>query len=307
MSRKVALIQGGLSSESQVSLASGKAFEKALKELGENYIIIEADEKLPEKLMKHQPDVALLALHGKYAEDGTVQGICEYLKIPYTGSGVLASALCFNKLFTKQVLAQNSIPTPDFELIDLKNRSLDSVKTKISAPMVVKPSRDGSSMGISICKTEEDFSGAVIEASKYDQQILVEDFVEGKEVTIPMLLGKALSPIEIVPKTEFYNYKNKYTAGQTDYYVPARIDAEALESCQKMASKVYEVLNIRTYCRVDFMLDSKMNPYVLEVNTLPGFTETSLFPRSAKHDGIAFTELIKTLIDSAGLDYEGLK
>lgn len=307
MSRKVALIQGGLSSESQVSLASGKAFEKALKELGENYVVINADQTLPEQLMQHKPDVALLALHGKYAEDGTVQGLCEYLKIPYTGSGVLASALCFNKLFTKQVLAQNSIPTPGFELIDLKNRSLENIKTKINAPLVVKPSRDGSSMGISICKSQGEFSNAVVEAAKFDQQILVEEFVDGKEVTIPMLLGKALSPIEIVPKTEFYNYKNKYTPGQTDYYVPARIDVETLEACQKMASKVYEVLNIRTYCRVDFMLDSKLNPYVLEVNTLPGFTETSLFPRSAKNDGIEFNKLIKTLIDSAGLDYEGLK
>lgn len=307
MSRKVALIQGGLSSESQVSLASGKAFENALLELNENYIVIHADENLPQKLMQERPDVALLALHGKYAEDGTVQGICEYLKIPYTGSGVLASALCFNKLFTKQVLAQNSIPTPEFELIDLKKRSLDSLKTKIHAPLVVKPSRDGSSMGISICKTQNEFSKAASEAAQFDQQILVEEFIGGKEITIPMLLGKALSPIEIVPKTEFYNYKNKYTAGQTDYYIPARIDAETLEICQKLSSKVYEVLNIRTYCRVDFMLDEKLNPYVLEVNTLPGFTQTSLFPRSAKHDGIEFSKLIKTLIDSAGLDYEGLK
>lgn len=305
--KKVALIQGGMSSERDVSLVTGKAFGQALDKLGYNYEVIDAGLDLPARLIEMKPDVALLALHGKYAEDGTVQGICEYLKIPYSGSGVLASALCMDKYYTKQILTFHEIPTPEFEFFNMHKVKLQEVKTHLSFPVVVKPSRDGSSMGISICRNQEEFLGAVEKASVYDNEVLVEKCIEGHEVTVPIFNNKALTPIEIVPKEGFYDYQRKYTAGQTQYFLPPRIDESIVRRCQEIAVKVHEVTKARVYSRVDFRIAKDGSPFVIEINTLPGCTSTSLLPQSAAHDGIDFTEVIESLIQNAGLDYEGLR
>lgn len=305
-SKKVALLQGGLSSERDVSLVTGKAFAGALDELGYDYIVMDAQADLPQQLMKVKPDVALLALHGKYAEDGVVQGICEYLKIPYSGTGVLGSALCMDKILSKQILGFNKIPTAEFEYVDTRKINLHEYKTRVPAPFVVKPSRDGSSMGISICPSAEKLSSALELASKFDYEVLIESYLEGPEITVPILDDRALTPIEIHPLQGFYDYSNKYTAGKTEYILPPRVSAEQTRELQSLALKAHRLLRARVYSRVDFRLHQG-KPYVLEVNTLPGCTPTSLLPKSAKHDGISFAQVIQILVEKAGLDYEGVR
>lgn len=305
MAKKIAVIVGGLSSEREVSFNTGKSFAKALDELGWAYEIIEAKEDLPKVLFEKKPDVALLALHGKLAEDGTVQGICEYLKIPYTGSGVLSSALAMNKVMAKQVFVQNGLPTPDWQVFK-RGVDLAPYKTTLEYPLVVKPARDGSSVGLSICYSKDQLDEAVELAFQYDRVILLEEYISGMEVTVATLLDRALTSIEIAPKNGFYDYENKYTAGKTDYIIPARLGAETQGLLGELALKTCRVLDIRTYSRVDFRVREDGEPFILEVNTLPGATETSLVPKAAAHDGISFSQLIKQLVDSAGLDYEGV-
>jgi D-alanine-D-alanine ligase len=304
--KKIVLIQGGMGAEREVSLSTGAGFKQALVELGYPFEIIDAKEDLPLQLYNSKADVALLALHGKYAEDGIVQGICEYLKLPYTGCGVLASALCMDKVLTKQILSYQGIPTAKEQFVNAKKTSIKNVKLSLPLPVVVKPSREGSSVGVSIVKTEKDFLPALQEAAKYDYEILIEEYIPGLEITVPVLAGKALSPIEIEPKVDFYTYKNKYTAGNTEYFIPARISEKAIAKIKEIALKTCEVCRVRTYARVDFRMTKDEKPYVMEINTLPGCTPTSLFPKSAKHEGISFNQLIETLIENAGLDYEGL-
>jgi len=227
--KKIVLIQGGLGAERNVSLSTGAAFEAALKELGHEYEMIDAQEDLPARLANVKADVALIALHGKYAEDGIVQGICEYLKLPYTGSGVLASAVCMDKVLSKQMYVQYGIPTAPFEVLDLHHIKIEDVSTQIGFPLVVKPSREGSSVGISIVKEPTEFLAALKLAAQYDHHILIEKFIPGLELSVPILKGKALTPIEIEPKLGFYDYNSKYTKGQTDYYMPPRMPDEKIE------------------------------------------------------------------------------
>lgn len=304
---KIALIAGGMGAERDVSQVTGKAFAKALEELKSDYEWVEAGPDLPGKLQSLRPAVALLALHGKYAEDGTVQGICEYLKIPYTGSGVMASAVCMNKYYSKQILRFHDLPTPGFEMCFTERQPLESYKTKLKFPVVVKPSREGSTVGISIVQKPEDFQAALKLAAQFDKEILIEDFVPGMEITIPIFNDKALTPIEIVPKQGFYDYKNKYTAGNTEYILPPRMPQDAIKRCQEIALRAHQALQCRVYSRVDFRVSPDGSPYILEINTLPGCTPTSLLPKAAAHDGISFAQLIRTLVEKASLDYEGVR
>ncbi len=305
--KRVALIQGGMGAERNVSLATGGAFEAALKELGHHYEVIDAQEDLPVRLANTKADVALIALHGKYAEDGIVQSICEYLKLPYSGSGVLSSALCMDKVLSKQMYVQCGIPTAPFEIVDLHVAKPQDVRSKLGFPLVVKPSREGSSVGITIVNEEKDFLPAIQLAGKYDHYILIEKFVAGMETSVPVLKGKALSPIEIVPKLGFYDYSNKYTKGTTDYFMPPRMPSDRIELLKSVSEKVFDTFRLKAYCRIDFRVDENFNPFVMEVNTLPGCTPTSLLPKAAAHEGISFAQVIQTLIDCADLDYRGLK
>lgn len=308
MGKSVALIQGGLSSERDVSLTTGAAFESALKELGYTYQVIDAQEDLPKILFdkKNEIDVALLALHGKLAEDGVVQGICEYLKIPYTGSGVLGSALGFDKYYSKKVLKFHGLPTADFELVSLEKVALENFKSHVGFPCAVKPSRDGSSMGVTICETAENWKEALNIAAQFDSEILVEEYLEGAELTVPILIDRALTPIEIRPKSEFYNYKNKYTAGQTEYILPPPfLSGKDIDNLKCLALEAHKALRARVYSRVDFKMKGDQ-PVILEINTLPGCTPTSLVPKSAAYEGIRFPEFIQTLVENAGLDYHGV-
>jgi D-alanine-D-alanine ligase len=306
MKKKIAVLQGGMSAEREVSLNTAKAFVKALDELGHEYVVIDAKEDLPVQLAKYKPDVVLNALHGKYAEDGTVQGICEYMKIPYSGSGVLASALTMDKIRTKQVLMHDGFPTADFQVLDYRIKNYQPSDIKMALPFVVKPSREGSSVGISICKSADEVGKALEYAKKHDYRVLVEKFIKGTEITVPILGGKALTPIEIVPNEHFYDYEHKYTKGKTQYLLPPNKSPELIKKVQELTEKIFVALDLRSYARMDFLIDDKDQPYLLEVNPLPGCTETSLVPKSAAHDGIVFKDFIQRLIDTAALDYEGL-
>ena len=302
---KIALLQGGLGQEAEVSRATGKAFEKALIELSYDYVVIDADEHLTEKLIREKPDCALIALHGKYAEDGTVQGICEYLKIPYTGSGILASALAMDKLRAKEVLSFYNIPTPKFDVYRRELVSVDDFESQVNAPCVVKPVREGSSVGISIVTDQKDLKEAIRNAAKFDRHVLIEEMMKGPECTVSVVGGKAFTPIEIRPKQGFYDYKNKYTKGATDYILPPEIAEEKITELQELAVKVFKILDLHHYARIDFMFNGDQ-AYFIEANTLPGCTETSLLPNAAAFDGVAFTELIDGMIKNARLDYAGV-
>ncbi len=305
-SKKIALISGGLGAERDVSLVTGRAFAKALDELKYSYTELEAGPDLPGRLQTLRPDVALLALHGKYGEDGTVQGVCEYLKIPYSGSGVMASSVAMNKYYSKQIFKFHEIPTPRFQMFFSERHQPDRFLPDLGWPVVVKPSREGSTVGISIAKSQSELPAALKLAMKYDREILIEEFIPGQEITVAVLQDRALTPVEIAPKQGFYDYKNKYTAGNTDYILPPNMPKDVIETCKDLALRTHRALQCRVYSRVDFRLNEDLTPYVLEVNTLPGCTPTSLLPKAAAHDGISFAELIRILVEKAGLDYEGV-
>jgi len=307
MKKKVVLIKGGLSAEREVSLSTGAGFEQALVELGYPFEVIDAKEDFLNQIVKVKADVALLALHGKFAEDGVVQGICEYLKLPYTGTGVLGSALCMDKVMSKQILRQAGVPTATGYFVDSHQVNIEKIEPQIGFPLVVKPSREGSSVGVTIVKEASHWRAALREAAHHDHMILVEDFIAGLELTVPVLKGRALTPIEIQPKSDFYNYANKYTKGQTEYFLPPRTPGAVTKVVQEIAVKAADALRTKTYCRVDFRVDKSGAPFVIEVNTLPGFTPTSLFPKSAKHEGLGFNQLIEILIENASLDYAGVR
>ena len=302
--KKVALIQGGLGAEREISFISAQAVRKAFDVLDIPYKIIESDVHIAKNLSDLKPDCAFLATHGKYAEDGILQGICEYLKIPYTGSGVLSSALCMDKCFFKNYISQFGIPTSEYQTLNLENQKPQEVVVNIPFPLVIKPSREGSTLGISICKKKQELVPALKKALQYDKKILIESYIEGMELAGSFLTGEVLTPVEIVPKTGFYDYKSKYISKKTAYILPPRLDEKVLKQCKKIVQQTTNILHIRTYCRADFIIKNNTQPLMLEMNTLPGLTAHSLLPKSAQHDGISFNALILKILQGARLDYE---
>ena len=282
---------------------SAKAVATAFDELGLSYEIVSADLQLINTLSALKPARAFLAGHGKYAEDGTLQGICEYLKIPYTASGVLSSALCMDKCFFKDYISLHKIPTPPYQILNMKNQDPKKVKPHIPLPFVVKPSREGSTVGISVCKKENERLPALQKALKHDTKILVEAYIEGTEVAVSILKDKALTPVEIVPESGFYDYESKYRSSKTQYILPPRLNQAVIEQCKKIALQTARLARVGTYCRVDFLIKNNTTPLMTEINTLPGLTNHSLLPKSAEHDGISFNELILQILQDANLDY----
>lgn len=299
----IAVIQGGPSSEAAVSRVTSKAIQEALTEMNENFEVFEADHHLVENLKSRKFKCALIALHGRYGEDGIIQGICEYLKIPYTGSGVLASALSFHKEKTKQQFRTINIPTPEGILIvRQKNKKPEDYPRPKNFPAIIKPNQDGSSVGVYICENEEQYSKNLADALKKFSELIVEQFIVGHDCTVGLLNGEALEPILIKPKDGFYNYENKYTAGKTEYLIPAPLKPETIKTLKSYSEKIFNHFELRAYARVDFMIDKDENIFTLEVNTLPGMTPTSLLPKAAKHAGYKFTDIIRLLITKATLD-----
>ena len=298
--KKIALIQGGFGLENQISLISAKAVAEVFDKLGYPYVILNADKSLSQRLLSEKPSLAFLAVHGLYGEDGLIQSICEFFKIPYTGSGVLASSLAMNKIFLKQILIKNKMPTPDFQIVD---SSWGSAQIS-SYPVVVKASHGGSSLGVYIVKKERELLPAVQKAKQIGAKVFIESYLErSKELAVSFLKGDILTPIEIKPKTGFYDYKRKYMKGESAYCIPSSLDPFVIEKIKSLAKRAFQIIDARSYARVDFLVQNDKTAWILEVNTLPGLTEHSLLPKSAQYDGISFIELIKQITESAQTDY----
>lgn len=313
--KRIGVLMGGTSSEREVSLRSGNAVFKTLKAGGYNVKAIDAAGDLCRILKKEKIQAAFLVLHGGSGENGGVQGLLEVMKIPYTGSGVLASALAMDKEASKKIFVYHRIPVPPFRIVErsaLKMRSgAKKNKTKKSSecgplnfgperifplPWVVKPASEGSSVGVEIVKTREALLPALRQAFSYGEKAVIEKYTKGKEVQIGILNGRALGGVEVKPSLEFYNYEAKYTAGLTEYIFPPRLSKEAYEKAEIAALAAHNALGCSGATRVDLIIDRSGNPFVLEVNTIPGMTETSLLPKIALQAGLDFSALLAEIL-----------
>lgn len=306
MAPKVGVLMGGRSAEREVSLRTGEAAYKALLEKGYQAVKIDVGPDVVERIKAEKIDLAFIALHGKYGEDGTVQGLLEILDVPYTGPGVLASALAIDKVATKKILVYEGLPTPGF--IVLPRREVESggmrdavrrVEKEIGLPAVIKAPTQGSTIGISIVRSKDGIAAALELAFKYGEAALVEEMIDGMEVTASVLGNEdpvALPLIEITSATGVYDYEAKYTPGMSDHVIPPRLPEELQTSVKELAVRTYKAMGCRGLSRVDFMVDREGRSFVLEVNTIPGMTATSLFPDAARAAGIEFPELIDRLV-----------
>jgi len=299
--KKIAVLMGGLSAERDISLKTGQAVLQALLENGCDAVAVDAGRDLPAQLREIGTEVAFICLHGRYGEDGTVQGLLEMMQIPYTGSGVMSSSMAMDKVVTKQIMLYHEISTPGF-VAYRKGEDLAKIMDRCRHfPLVVKPAREGSTIGISIVRSKDELEAGLVEALKHDDLILIEDFIQGDEVTVSVLNGKPLPIIKIVPKSGFYDYESKYTPGHTEYLLPAPIEPVLYNKLQESAVKACQALTCRGAARVDFMVQGR-EFFCLEVNTIPGMTATSLLPKSAAEAGISFPELVMQILEDAGLN-----
>ncbi|MDP8265987.1 MAG: D-alanine--D-alanine ligase [Candidatus Aceula meridiana] len=300
---RIGVIMGGYSSEREISLKSGRAVVEALANGGyqvvEIDVISDQDQEISDQINQAQIDLAFVALHGHLGEDGRIQEIFEKNNIPYTGSGVEANRIAINKVLTYQQLEEAGICIPPYAVVQKGQEWQQAIKNKLSLPLVVKPCSEGSSIGITLVFKEENLADAVDVAFQYDDMILIERYIPGKELTVGILENKLLPVVEIRPKKEFFDFAAKYQSGMTDYVVPAPIESELTKQVQDIGLCVHKVMGCRHFSRVDIILDEKNIPYVLEINTIPGFTATSLLPKAAKAEGIDFTSLCLIIVELA--------
>ncbi len=295
--RKIGVLMGGMSREREISLRSGRAVLSALLELGYDAVGVDVGSNVAEEIKKTGMEVAFIALHGRYGEDGCIQGILEMMGIPYTGSGVTASAIAMDKRVTKMVLNACGIPTPRYMVIDERVEDID-----MSPPLVVKPVDQGSTIGVSLIRRTEDLERAVKEARRYSGRVLVESYIEGRELTVSILNGRILPVVEIKPSGEIYDYTAKYTKGMTEFDVPAVLEGGIEDRVKEIALSAYRAIGCRGGVRVDMVLGKDGIPYVLEVNTVPGMTERSLFPMAASGAGMGYRELVEEILLDAGVN-----
>ena len=306
-SAKIAVLCGGMSSEAEVSRRSGKGCFNALKRLGySNSELLEVDKNIAQKLKDGKYDYVYNALHGKYGEDGCIQGILEILRIPYTGCGVMSSAVCMNKEYTKRLLSTcPDIPLAKSAFIK-KGEDLDKKTADLKFPVITKPVSEGSSFGMTKVNTREELQSAYEEAVKYNDDVLIEEFIDGIFVTVGVLEkdGKnfATEILEIIPKNEWYDFEAKYTAGMSEFILPAELSAELTEKTKQIAVKAHETAGCRGVSRVDFMISNEGIPYVIEINTSPGMTDTSDLPAQCKVMGISYDDLVQIILNGAGLN-----
>ncbi len=303
---RIAVLYGGVSGEREVSLSTGKGVVNALQKKHHEVIEIDFNPNRLDELIDLDVDLVFIGLHGKYGEDGRIQGFLDMLGIPYVGSNVLASALAMDKAKAKQIFANYNIPVANslsFQITTETNMDqiIEQIKNTFNTPFVIKPNREGSTLGLTVVNNENEIKDALEKAIACDDVILVEEFIDGMEITVPVL-GKpgseeALPIIEIIPKNELYDYESKYTPGGSEHIVPARIDSETTKKIQAYAVSAHQALGCKTYSRVDFILTKENIPVILEVNTLPGMTPTSLFPDAAKAIGMTYDDLIEKLVE----------
>lgn len=298
--KKIGVLMGGLSAEREVSLKSGDAILKALKDMGYNAAGIDVGRDLADGLKQEKVEFAFIALHGRYGEDGAVQGMLEIMGIPYTGSGIAASALGMNKIFSKKIFKFHKLPVGQYMILEKKD--LKDWKKKVSSlefPAVVKPVSEGSSVGVSIVSEEKGLKDAFDLAFKYGNEIIIEKYIKGREIQVGILGERVLGAIEIIPKRQFYDYEAKYTPNMSEHIFPARLPEQVYNEVLELGLKAHRVLGCKGYSRVDLIIDSDNRPFLLEVNTLPGMTNVSLLPEIAKGVGIDFNRLVEMILMEA--------
>lgn len=296
-SAKVVVAMGGGSAEREISILTGTGVMRALQSLGYEAKSIDYDERFIDAVRELAPDVVFVALHGPGGEDGHIQAILDYLGVPYTGSNVEACALSMDKHLTKKLLAAEGLPTAAWDLFDLTGGTLPLLPGSLDLPLVIKPRFEGSALGVTMVKTHEQWTAAMLAASKNYGQILAEELIDGREFTCGILGEEALPVVEIVAnRDEFYTYEAKYQAGGSTHIVPAKIDEDLAARIQMLALSTHRLLGLRDYSRADFIVSRDNRPYILEINALPGLTPTSLFPDACNAIGISYEALIDRLI-----------
>lgn len=310
--KRIGVLFGGISAEREVSLKSGKAVFNALDNKGYNVALLDIQDNVCELLKKEKIEVAFLVLHGGWGEDGGIQGLLEVMNIPYTGSKVMASALAMDKEASKKMFLYHGLSVPQFVVLykdvfhpdNLKNKLEGGISfieqfVKFPMPWVVKPATEGSSVGVNIVKNPDQILDAVKIAFDYGNRIIVEKYTKGKEIQIGILGDRILGGVEVRPSLEFYSFEAKYTAGLTKYILPPEVDEKTYERLKLAGLKAHNALACEGASRVDLILDESNNIYVLEVNTIPGMTETSLLPKIAGLSGLDFTALVEEMLNNA--------
>jgi D-alanine-D-alanine ligase len=314
MSKRIAVLMGGRSLERDISLRSGRRVAHALAELGYAVTEYDIDEHLVSRLKEDRPDLVYIALHGKFGEDGTIQEILEILDLPYTGPGVFASTMGFNKVLSKEIMLREGIPTPPFYVLSSATfqemgavHLLKDLSSKLGMPLVVKPAAQGSALGVKMVSRFPELAPAVASALDYDDRVILERFIKGAEVAASILGNRDLTPlplVEIIPKSGFFDFEARYTRGMTDYFCPARLDPETTQRTIDVALRTHRALDCLNVSRVDIIVDEEGQPQVLELNISPGMTETSLLPLAAQEAGMGFTQLVGRLVELAFDKYD---
>ncbi|MDH4227532.1 MAG: D-alanine--D-alanine ligase [Deltaproteobacteria bacterium] len=295
--KKIGVLMGGVSEEREISLRSGTSVLGALKERGYRAVAIDTEKDAIARIRKAAIDVAFIALHGRYGEDGMMQGTLEMMGIPYTGSGVMACAVGMDKAAAKVFFKDSGVPTPgSYVATGSRDKTL-----RLKLPVIVKPNSQGSTIGVSVVRKKSEYAAAVCFALKHGTEAIVEEFVEGREFTVAVLGSTVFPVIEIRPKAGIYDFKAKYVKGMTEFIVPAKLAGPVERKVKDAALGAYESLGCSGAARVDVMLDKKNRPYVLEVNTSPGMTSLSLFPKAAAAVGLTYPELVERMLFAASL------
>jgi len=292
--KKIAVLMGGPGEEREISLQSGKAIQLALEAIGYNVLSITMENKLGDIISDlHSVDLVFLGLHGSIGENGTIQGFLESLGVKYTGSDPLSSAICMDKNISKIIARDSKVNTPNWKIVT-RDQTLNEDNSKF--PLVIKPNDQGSTVGLTIIHDESELGPALNLAYNYSSSVMVEQFIEGRELTVTLIGDKALPVCEIIPSHELYDYECKYTSGMSKYVCPADIDLDLTKRVQEITERLFDVLKCRHYSRADFRLDHEDNLWFLEMNTLPGMTDTSLAPMAAKAAGFSFNDLIDRIV-----------
>jgi D-alanine-D-alanine ligase len=306
LGKTIGVLMGGLSGEREVSLRSGSNCLRALRAKGYKAVEIDALRDVGERIQEAGVEVAFLAVHGRFGEDGTIQGLLEVVGVPYTGSGVLASALGMNKVAAKKVVAGSGLPTPDyyeFGADESAAHAAGRIEAELGLPVMLKPVQEGSSLGVSKCRTAAQLQSCLEAGRAEFGTMFAERYVAGSEITVGVIerdgRPEALPVLELVPKNEFYDYEAKYTQGMTEFILPARLEPGIYAEAQRVAIAVFKAIGCRGYARVDMMVDQDGIPWFVEVNTLPGMTELSDLPAQAEAAGISYEDLVEMILFTA--------
>lgn len=295
---KIAVLMGGDSAERAVSLRSGDAVFKALQSVGADVIAIDVQGNAVQQLIDAEFDIAFIAMHGRGGEDGTIQGVLEWLNKPYTGSSVMASALAMDKWRTKLIWQAAGLPTPKAFLLDNSSDWL-AIIGELNNDAIVKPAREGSSIGMRKVHTQTELQESYVYASQFDALVLAESWVTGAEFTVAVVNGEVLPPIRLITSHEFYDYEAKYQANDTQYLLPCGLSAEKEQELKDLVLRAFNVLGCQGWGRIDVMQDQQGNFWLLEANTAPGMTDHSLVPMAARYSGMDFPELVVTVLQEA--------